>query len=69
MLIATKMYIACEDCSSEKRKRTAATMPARLKASARLFSTIIEMPVTTIGMSTIVCTKDWSTSLLRLVMK
>ena len=67
--IAQKMYIACDGCFSVKRKRTAATMPARLNARAMLFMTIIEMPVTTIGRMMIVCTNDWSTSLERLVMK
>ena len=49
--------------------RTAATTPARLKASARLFRTIIAMPVTTIGRIMMVCRKDWSMRRARLVMK
>ncbi len=69
MPMATNMYIASDGKASENRNRTAATTPARLKASAMLFITIIAMPVTTIGSITIVCRNDWSSLRARLVMK
>ncbi len=69
MPMATKMYIASDGNASENRNRTAATTPARLKASAMLLMTIIAMPVTTMGSMTIVCRNDWSSFRARLVMK
>ncbi len=41
------------------RNRTAATTPARLNASARLFCTTSTMPATTIGSTISACTSDW----------
>ncbi len=44
-----KMYTASRGSLSVLRKRTAATIPARLKASARLFFTTSVIPATTTG--------------------
>ncbi len=47
------------------RKRTPATTPAKLNASARLLRTMRMIPATTIGMMIRVCTKDWLSPLER----
>jgi hypothetical protein len=53
---ARKTYTASRGSLSVLRKRTAATIPARLNARARLFLTTMTMPATTSG-STII---DWT---------
>ena len=60
MPIEPKMYTASPDSLSVFRKRTAATMPARLKARARLSRTTTRIAVTTIGSTMTVWTSEWS---------
>jgi hypothetical protein len=52
------MYTASLLSSSVLRKRTAATIPARLNASARLCFTSTTTPPTTAGRRMSVCTTD-----------
>ena len=56
----SRMNNASPELLSEFRKRTAPAIPASEKASARLFWTMITMPVTIIGKTMIVLTSDWS---------
>ena len=65
MPMEPKMYTASPDSLRLLRNRTAATMPARLNARARLSRTTTRMAVTTIGSMITVCTSEWS-NLIRL---
>ena len=56
------MNKASPELLSEFLKRTAPAIPASAKASARLFWTMMTIPVTTIGRMMIVLTSDWSYS-------
>ncbi len=60
MPTASRMNSASPELLSEFRNRTAAAMPAIENASASEFWTMMMMPVTTIGRTTIVSTSDWS---------
>ena len=57
---ARKMYTASFVSFSVLRNRTAATIAASVKASARLFCTRMTVPATVIGRMITVCTTDWS---------
>ena len=59
MPVATNTKTASLLSSSVVRNRTAATMPARLNASARLYFTITTTPATTTGSRISECTTDW----------
>ena len=54
------MYTASFVSFSVLRNRTAATIAASVKASARLFCTRMTVPATVIGRMITVCTTDWS---------
>ena len=58
--IARKTYTASFVSSKVVRNRTAATIPARLKARATLVLTTTTIPVTATGKMISVCTTDWS---------
>src|SRR6266487_4161307 len=57
---ARKMYTASFVSLRVLRNRTAATIAASVKASARLFCTRITVAATVIGRMMTVCTTDWS---------
>ena len=66
MAVARKTYTASLLSSSVLRKRTAATIPARLNARATLYFTSSTMPATTAGSTTSSCTTDcWYPRLAR----
>src|SRR6266704_4010241 len=57
---ARKIYTASFVSLRVLRNRTAATIAASVKASARLFCTRITVAATVIGRMMTVCTTDWS---------
>ena len=65
--MARKTYTASLVSFSVERKRTAATIPARENASARLNWTMKTMPATAMGRMSIACTTDSSYPLRCLV--